>query len=368
MRLPESRRERRCVRPGSASQAMTPTARIRTSAGLAPTVVAPALVPLGLLGLLGLLGASGAGRAEPQEAFRTSAERVLLDVSVTRSDGSAVAGLSAHDFVVREDGRPREVSFFRALTEHRPTPLSAVLVLDASSSMEGAPLQGLREAALSFIEQRPDESEIAILSFDRESHLLTGFTRDHAALESAVDRIQPSGGTSLYDAVAEADRLLRDSRNRRRAIVVSTDGCDLDSRVRFEELERRLRSSEASLYAVGQYSESTRRLYLTGEKYFKPPSLDENLNPVWVLRHLAELTGGQAVFPHPGEPAASLFEDIARGLSHEYVLGFDPGSEDEEGDEREVDAPRFRTLAVTLRPDLEGAASYVVRARRGYVR
>jgi Ca-activated chloride channel family protein len=297
---------------------------------------------------------------------------VLLDVSVTRADGGPVPGLSAEDFVVREDGVPREVSFFRGLSETSPTPLSAVLLIDASSSMEGTPMEGAREAASSFVHESPENTEIAILSFDGDTRLLSdGFTRDRAALASALDGLRPGGGTALYDALLEAERLFEKARNPRRAIVLSSDGCDLDSRARFEELEQRLASSEASLYAVGQYRDSSRDLYLTGKKYFKPPSLDENLNPVWVLRHLAELTGGRAFFPRQGEPTAPTFQDIARELSHQYLLGFDPGTEGQENEnqgEEETGVPRFRRLEVELRSPPGGAGSYVVRARRGYVR
>ena len=137
----------------------------------------------------------------------------------------------------------------------------------------------------------------------------------------------------------------------------------LDSRTGFEELQHELVSGEASLYAVGQYSESMRGLYMTGDKYFKPPSLDENLNPVWVLRQLAQWTGGRAVFPGPGDPVAPLFEEIASGLGHQYLLGFDPGTDKDGADE-----PRFRAIDVTLAPGVQNRESYLVRTRRGYVR
>lgn len=64
-----------------------------------------------------------------------------LYVTVTRPSGSPVLDLTAADFEVLDNGEPQTVSTF----SRGELPLSAVLLLDASASMEGARLRTAAE-------------------------------------------------------------------------------------------------------------------------------------------------------------------------------------------------------------------------------
>jgi Ca-activated chloride channel homolog len=321
-------------------------------------------VPLAILHqLLSLDATAGARGQKPR--FQTGTSMVLVDVSVTGAEGRPIRGLEAQDFVVLEDGVSRQIAYFRASSEGGVTPaapLSVVLLLDSSSSMEGSRLTRSRDAALAFIDECPSDTEIAIATFDDRLRILSEFTDDRQSLAAAVRRMTSGGGTAMYDALLDAVALLSKATHPRQAIVLSSDGADLDSHSTFEELENAVASSPASLYAVGQYEKESRDLYRTGEKYFKAPALEQNLNPIWVLERLAELTGGQAAFPERGTGIAPLLEEIARRLERQYVIGYQPSRIGAGPSE----TPRFRRIEVELRSGAAGRA--VVRSRRGYVR
>jgi VWFA-related protein len=119
-----------------------------------------------------------------------------------------------------------------------------ILVLDKSGSMrEGGKIEALQQAATRFVQLMPAESaDTNLLVFsDRIQFPLgsTDFTGDKRALRDAIQRLQASGGTRLYDAIYEALDALAKSRQEnsalgdrpaREAVVVLTDGMDQTSR------------------------------------------------------------------------------------------------------------------------------------------
>ena len=57
------------------------------------------------------------------------------------------------------------------------------------------------------------------------------WTNDRDRLAASLGRIHPNGGTAMYDAVAEAVPMAQGGQNRKKAIVIISDGNDTNSRV-----------------------------------------------------------------------------------------------------------------------------------------
>ena len=252
--------------------------------------------------------------------FKVEVGLVLLAASVRDAAGNPVPALQRADFAVYEDGVEQEIVHF----EEEDSPAAIVLLLDASSSMQGGPLQAAQRDALAFIEQVDPESELALLAFDRRPRLVQDLARDRAGLRAAIEQLEARGGTALYDALAQAIELAQTAAANRKIIVVLSDGQDLDSATRFGALVDRVKASAVVIFTLGEYSAAEHKLFMTGAQYTKEPALEVNLNPVWVLQSLAELTGGAAFFPAPGRPLGPLWARIAREIHHQYVLGYHP--------------------------------------------
>ena len=92
--------------------------------------------------LTGAWGALNAQTAAIPAAFRTSAQMVLVPVTVTDHNGKTVQGLRAKDFNVFEDRAPQQIVSFTA----EDAPCSVGLVLDISGSMRGS-LEGAKGVA-----------------------------------------------------------------------------------------------------------------------------------------------------------------------------------------------------------------------------
>lgn len=111
-----------------------------------------AAVVLVLAGLFAAVGAVRAGTDGPDDqepsatkmpSFGAAVDVILVDAVVTDEQGRMVRGLTAEDFVVREDGEPQAMTSFEAVdlapapAAEKPAPVPAVAL--RSSANDGAP-------------------------------------------------------------------------------------------------------------------------------------------------------------------------------------------------------------------------------------
>jgi VWFA-related protein len=247
-------------------------------------------------------------------------EEILLNVSVEDATGRQVTDLAKADFQVFQDGVPQEIKYFG----HENVPISVVLLMDASGSMEGSPLIEAKVAALAFLnESRPNDS-VSLVAFNDKVEVVRPFTTEMLKVRTGVHSLESRGGTALYDALSKAADMMQTAPHPRHVIVLLSDGKDEDSVVKFAAIDKKIQASDVVLFSIGEYAELDRKLFISGKKHYKLPELDVNLNPVWVLRYFADLSGGRAYFPKLGEPLEPFFSRIARELHQQYVVTYQP--------------------------------------------
>lgn len=303
----------------------------------------------------GVLGESPVQRPEkiPRgSSFSVTRNLVLLNVSARKSDGMPLMGLAAADFQVYEDGQEQEIVFF----QEQNSPFQLMLLLDTSSSMKGDPLVEARRAASEMIESLP-RGEVALMTFNHAPLLVQPFTESGKAVRAAVMQTRASGGTALYDAIGKALEQFDTQRDQRQILVLLSDGKDEDSFTRFSKLEHDVQSNVVTIYSIGEYSESERILYQAAGKHFREPEFDANLNPIWILEELAELTGGLSFFPQKGEDLSPVFKEILADLKSQYLVGYEASSTSRQSE--------FRKIEVRLRQP-ERFGKVTLRTRSGY--
>jgi len=331
-----------------------------------------------------------------QESFRFRSGVELINVTATVSDGRGrfVSGLRQEDFRVYEDGELRPITHFTA----ERVPVSLGIVLDASGSMEGEKMTAARQALQRFLfDLLGEEDEVFLYRFDNRPALVHPWTRNKEEIAADLRRIQPRGATTLYDAIAEAIPLAMTGRNRKKALLIISDGNDSSSYTRIEELKKLIRESEVLVYAIGidamAQSQPYRRPWLSpvqeqrrptpfpfpipgtgggGRRTppmmpprYPPPSnpnpsgsprgtgRDEAVN-VRVLREITDTSGGRTEIIWQPQDLENATAGIADELSKQYFLGYPAATDKKDG--------RWHTIRLEVNnPD------YVVRARRGYV-
>ena len=329
------------------------------------------------------------GGGEPvvgQEGFRFKSGVELINVTATVIDrtGRFAGGLRQDDFVVYEDDKPVEVTHFSA----ERTPVSLGIVLDTSGSMAGEKIEAARDAIDRFLGALPDpQDEFFMYRFSADPYLVNDWTSDRQVVTRNLARLYPTGGTAMYDAVAEAVPMAQGGQNRKKAIVLISDGNDTNSRVGVREVKQLVRETEVLVYAVGIDGQGDSTFPgRPGPPVMRPPSpipfpipggrgqprglpfpvpsmprsgggtisrgADDRVN-VAALREITDDSGGRTEIvrdPRDLDPATL---SIADELSKQYYIGYpSPGHRD----------GRWHSIRVEVRD-----AALKVRARRGYV-
>ena len=237
--------------------------------------------------------------------FSSRSDLVVLHVSVVDGRAGFVGGLPREAFVVREDGRPREIAFF----ENEDTPVTVGLVIDNSASMNRR-RDAVVAAGMAFAQSSNPADEIFTLNFNE--HVWPGlpqghaFTSDHEELRVALSRAGARGQTALFDAIDKALRHLDDGSQQRKVLIVVSDGGDNASQATFDDVLDRTLRRDVVVYTIGLEDPAGRE--------GKPK----------VLRELAEVTGGEAFFPKKNDEITTVLERIARDIRSSYTLGYVP--------------------------------------------
>lgn len=179
--------------------------------------------------------------------FRSNTDLINVTVTVTDATGRFVPNLTRDDFVVYEDGRPQVVQQF----DSDRVPVSLGIALDTSGSMAGEKIQAAQAALNKFLfELLGKNDQVFLYRFDSQAQLIQGWTSDRAAVSRALGTAQVRGGTALYDAVAEAVPLAQKGVERKRALLVISDGEDQNSRIGLREAQQLIRESEVLVYGI----------------------------------------------------------------------------------------------------------------------
>ena len=273
-------------------------------------------------------------------AFRAGIEIVSLNVTVTDTGSRYITDLENTDFSVFEDGVKQDVTFFN----RRQQPIALSLLLDSSASMEDK-LPMLQSAAVSFVKRLKSNDMAQIIDFDSRVEIRQAFTGNQPELEQAIGRTAAGGSTSLHNALYIALKELRKIRAvseedvRRQALIVFSDGEDTSSLISFDEVLDLAKRSETAVYTIALRGTDTQ------SKGFREAE--------FVMRQLAQETGGRAFFPLRAEDLTVVYGQIADELASQYTLGYTPKNGKRDGAWR-------RIVVQTTR------ANVTPRAKRGY--
>jgi Ca-activated chloride channel family protein len=248
--------------------------------------------------------------------FRSSVDVVSVAAVVRDRKGRFVSGLAQKDFEVIEGGEPRRILDFRAQADG---PVKLALLVDISGSMRvGAKAVDARQAARHLFGALRGGDQAALFTFDTRLELAHGFTSDLAALDAALDTVEPPfGQTSLYDAVAETARAAASEGTsggqlpQRRAVVVLTDGIDTHSRLTPAQVSAIASGIDIPVYIIAVMATVDDPSYReAGETGLDASS----------LRELAQWTGGELFTATAPAHASVAARQIVGELRHQYLL------------------------------------------------
>jgi len=273
--------------------------------------------------LLGVLGAS----APQQPTFRAGNDAVRVFVTVTDRDGRLVTTLGKDNFEARDDGKPQPITQF----DNSPQPIRLIVLLDVSGSMEGN-LPLLRVAAQQLFGRLRADDEARVGAFGHDVTISPTFTHDADALIAALPRtIAPDAPTPLWRAVDQAIGAFGHEDDRRKAILVLSDGKDTGQQsfrqrpVSQAEVIDRAREEDVMIYGVGMRSRGQHSMP-GGPGGMQALLLADLPDPG--LARVAEESGGGYIEIRPSQDLGAAFAGVADELHTQYLVAFAPPKRD----------------------------------------
>jgi len=246
----------------------------------------------------------------PPPTFEVGIEVINLNLSVTDGRNNYVTELGERDFAVFEDGIRQELSLFT----HENLPISMVVLIDTSASMDEK-LPQARAAAARFVKTLRPQDSAQIVQFNDRATVLQDFTAEFPLLEGAIQRTVASGPTALHNALyislKELAKQKKAGELKRRAIVLLSDGEDTASLVDDEQVLELARKTEINIYAISlrpnRPQDRMRQAFSQAE---------------YLLTALSRDTGGRVFFPNSLSELDRVYDRIAEELRTQYSLGY----------------------------------------------
>ncbi len=143
---------------------------------------------------------------------------------------------------------------------NKQTERDIVLVLDASGSMSGTPIQEAKNAAAKFIQTVMDSKEdasISVVTYDNSAVTVSPLTSNKESLLSAVDRISSGGGTDIEAGLARAEQLLNERNAKKKSIVLLSDGLPNDGKTGDSLIEyaASIKDQDVYIYTLGFFDQ-----------------------------------------------------------------------------------------------------------------
>jgi VWFA-related protein len=269
--------------------------------------------------------------AQDDDVIRVDSSLVVLNASITDKNGRSVSGIAEKEFTVFEDGVEQTLELF----ETSEAPFTAIILFDTSGSMMSR-MHVARMAAINFMQGLRPTDTAAIYRFDGEVKVIQDFSQSQF-INDRVFELSARGMTYMNDAIVRAANDLSTRTEKRKAIIVLSDGEDTGSKASSKKALNAAIAANATIYTVDLTT-------------FEGNVRGQNTA---VLKDLAEKSGGFFIQVKNGQILRDSLERVVQELGTQYTLGYSPKESKSKKKWREIEV-------VVSRPNLN------IRTRKGY--
>jgi Ca-activated chloride channel homolog len=277
-------------------------------------------------------------------SFATS--QVIVNITVKNARGKFVSTLDRKAFKLLEDDQEQEMTEFFG----EDAPMAVAMVLDISGSVIEKDLERYRNSALDLAYRLKPDDTFALYTFDEKGvQKVRDYSSTVAGLKPLLKQLKGEGETPLYDAILQASKDLRVRPERRRALILISDGGDSASQATLREVEKQTFLAGVAVYAIDLVNiEKSSRLS------------PERQAAAQTLKQIAQESGGRYIttegklFLMPSRwELQRIFKDLIKELHSQYTIAYEPTNPRRDG--------RWRTIRVNMEQ-----SDLTARTRLGY--
>lgn len=305
--------------------------------------------------------------AQDDEVIKIDSSLVRLNVGVVDSRGRPITNLDRSSFTLLEDGVKQEISRF----EPTVAPFSVVMILDMSGSTLSM-RQVMKMSAFRFIDALSPDDRVAVVEFYDKVNLRNDFTNDRRVIANSIDVSNGRGKSQFYKAVDFSLNKLAKEGNRRKAIIVLSDGVDTAVRDNDRDFLLKLKEEEMPTAIKPDTSEILTRMLSKSDALgvtiyplalpTGDPAKLADPTPIQVamykaarsrLQIVADRTGGTLNAINRLEDMGRIYAQVAADMRALYTIEYQPTNDKRDG--------KWRAIKIqTGDPDL------ISRTRQGY--
>jgi hypothetical protein len=175
------------------------------------------------------------------------AEIRTVTVSVTDSEGRTPDSLTSEEVAVLENGVAREIS----KVERDGRPLSVAILVDSSEEIHSVYRLYLIEAVSSLIAKLPEGAHYSLWTTGDRPRKIVDVTDDKGAAVKALQRVVPSGGNTMLDALVEASKELKKREGERTAVfAITARTIDFSNRDRYRTVDEAQKNADLFLFVA----------------------------------------------------------------------------------------------------------------------
>ncbi len=249
----------------------------------------------------------------PQYAISVEVPAVNVDIVVTDQHGDVLSGFNKQNFRVFDNGVPQTVTNF-APTE---APITIVMLMEFSNIAYGWFAYTAKYWSYDFLNHLKPNDWVALVTFSMRPRIDVDFTQNKMEVQSAIASLYFPGFSeaNLFDALLDTLDRLQDVKGRK-SILVMASGFDTFSRHTLDDVLKRLKQTEVTIFCVGVAEQLFTR-YPSGGGIGYLQARNE-------LSAFAKATGGYAWFPRFDGELPAIFNSVAGFLRNQYSLAYTP--------------------------------------------
>lgn len=263
----------------------------------------------------------------------------LVDVDVgvlLEKTHQFVPNLQKNNFEVFENGVPQKITHFAQIK----APITAVLLLEFAETNYDF-IYDMKNAAYTFTADMQPGDEVAVVTYDMHTHILTDFTQDKQRVLDALNSlVMPTWNeTDMFDALyTTLDRLSR-VKGRKYIILVSS-GLNTFSKLTLDQMLQKIRETpDVTIFSIstGHYARIMASAGgfgpfggMSGMQQSRFLQADNE------MQTFARMTGGEYFAPRFETEMPDIFRQINDAIRNKYELSYIPTDQKRDGTYRHI--------------------------------
>lgn len=287
--------------------------------------------------------------AQDDEVVRVETNLVSIGVVVKDKTGKFIKGIEKKQFEVFDNKTRREVEFFSA----EDAPVSYGIIYDLHPTTNER-TKVILESIKTFTSKLSEKDDFFTVVFNESGSLNLDFVPTADQINTHLSNNDNPKPVSLYDMIYVATEKIRAKQNRKKTLIIISDGIDHNSHHTYATLRTQLQSFNVQIYSI---------LLDDKEKWgFADITLKQKRRAVEfgnadldraAIEDLSNKSGGASRTPFlkNGLELVRIFDRIVSEMHQQYSIGFYPSVSDNE----------WHKIKVKIKP-----GDYKLSYRKGY--